>query len=336
MKGYRKSNLLIFSLLTILTLMGPVSKPSAGESPPWTDPKNALIVDAYELNTIDWNAFLQDKRIAGFISKASDGLPESFSCTGDHGGDTVAHCRTMWRKYAVSRELFQTRRMLAKANGLLWGAYHLGRPGNPIDQANHFLDYADPQLDELMVLDIDGIDAAQFMSLDDAQIFVAHIKVRTGRYPILYVNHNTARYIADHRGTYPLLSRLPLWYARYKPDVKGAFPLGNWDSYAIWQFASSDNCSEKSCPYRVPGTLTDIDVNVVPMTKVQLARVWPQGDLLPAKPLPAPDLTIALAQMCSGPRQTLVSLVVDVDPVVTASNPQSKPVEINELNYQDF
>ncbi|TWB15861.1 GH25 family lysozyme M1 (1,4-beta-N-acetylmuramidase) [Rhizobium sp. ERR 1071] len=336
MKGYRKSNLLIYSLLTILALMGPVSKPSAGESQPWGDPKNALIVDAYELNTIDWNAFLQDKRIAGFISKASDGLPESFSCTGDHGGDTVAHCRTMWRKYAVSRELFQTRRMLAKTNGLLWGAYHLGRPGNPIDQANHFLDYANPQPDELMVLDIDGMDAAQFMSLDDAQIYVAHIKVRTGRYPILYVNHNTARYIADHRGTYPLLSRLPLWYARYKPDVKGTFPLGNWDNYAIWQFASSDNCSEKSCPYRVPGTLTDIDVNVVPMTKIQLAKIWPQGDLLPAKPLPAPDVTIALAQMCSGPRQTLVSLMADVDPVVTASTPRSKPVEINELNYQDF
>jgi len=328
MKGYRQSNLLICSLLTILTLMGPVSKPSAGESQPWTDPKNALIVDAYELNTIDWTAFLQDKRIAGFISKASDGLPESFSCTGDHGGDTVAHCRTMWRKYAVSRELFQTRRILAKSNGLLWGAYHLGRPGNPIDQANHFLDYADPQPDELMVLDIDGMDATQFMSLDDAQIFVAHIKVRTGRYPILYVNHN--------RGTYPLLSRLPLWYARYKPDVKDTFPLGNWDNYAIWQFASSDNCSEKSCPYRVPGTLTDIDVNVVPMTKVQLAKIWPQGDLLPAKPLPAPDLTIALAQMCNGPRQALVSLMVDIDPVVTASTPQSKPVEINELNYQDF
>ena len=58
MKGYRKSNLLIYSLLTILALMGPVSKPSAGESQPWGDPKNALIVDAYELNTIDWAAFL--------------------------------------------------------------------------------------------------------------------------------------------------------------------------------------------------------------------------------------------------------------------------------------
>jgi len=335
MKGSWQSHALICTFLTVLSFIGPATKPSAGENQPWTDTKNALIVDAYELNTIDWSAFLQDKRIAAFISKASDGLPATYNCAAKPAGDTPAHCKTIWRKYAISRELYQTRRMLAKTNGLLWGAYHLGRPGNPIDQANHFLDYADPQPDELMVLDIDGMDPAQFMSLDDAQIFVAHIKVRTGRYPILYTNHNTAQYIADHRDLYPLLSRLPLWYARYKPDVKGTFPLGNWDSYAIWQFVSSENCSDKSCPYRVPGTLTDIDVNVVPMTKVQLAAIWPQGDLVPAKPLPAPDLTIAQDATCSGPRQTLVSLLLD--PVVTASIPRSKPVaEINEFNYQDF
>ncbi|MDL2410303.1 GH25 family lysozyme [Rhizobium calliandrae] len=316
----------------ILALLGSASQLAAGENQPWNDPQNALIVDAYELNTINWDQLLQDKRIAAFISKASDGLPENFACTGDHAGDTFAHCKTMWRKYAVSRELYQTRRMLAKMNGLLWGAYHLGRPGNPIDQANHFLDYADPKPDELMVLDIDGMDTTQFMSLDNAQIFISHIKARTGRYPILYTNHNTARYIADHREDYPILSRLPLWYARYKPDVKGTFPLGNWDNYALWQFSSSDNCSEKTCPYRVPGTLTDIDVNVAPMTKVQLAKIWPQGDLLPAKPEPAP-MIIAKAPSCTAPLQTLVSLMVD--PIVTASAPP-KPVEINELNYQDF
>jgi GH25 family lysozyme M1 (1,4-beta-N-acetylmuramidase) len=332
MKGYRQTLPLICSLLMVLALLGPASSLTAGESQPWNDPRNAIIVDAYELNIIDWDQLLQDKRIAAFISKASDGLPESYSCIGDHAGDTFAHCKTMWRKYAVSRELYQTRRTLAKMNGLLWGAYHLGRPGNPIDQANHFLDYADPKPDELMVLDIDGSDKTQFMSLDDAQIFVGHIKVRTGRYPILYTNHNIAKYIAAHRDEYPILSRLPLWYARYKPDVKGTFPLGNWDNYTLWQFSSSDNCSAAKCPYRVPGTLTDIDVNVAPMTRLQLAEVWPQGDLLPAKPEPAPDI-VAKAPSCNWPLQTLAPLAPD--PIVTASTGR-KPVEINELNYQDF
>ncbi len=131
----------IFLCLLLLALpAGTAQQAAAKDQLPWNDPANALVVDAYELNTIDWESLLQDKRIAGFISKASDGLPESFSCSGDHAGDTVAHCKTMWRKYAVSRELFQTRRLVARAAGLLWGAYQLARPGNPVDQANHFLD----------------------------------------------------------------------------------------------------------------------------------------------------------------------------------------------------
>jgi GH25 family lysozyme M1 (1,4-beta-N-acetylmuramidase) len=228
---------------------------------------------------------LSDKRIAGFISKASDGLPESFDCKGDHDGDTVAHCKTMWRKYAVSRELYETRRLLARAHGLLWGAYHLARPGNPVDQANHFLDYAKPQPDEMMVLDIEGIDPKRFMSLEDAQVFAGHIKTRTGRYPVLYTNHSTARHIAANRGKYRVLSRLPLWYARYKAGIRNVFPLGNWDSYALWQFSAAANCNKRRCPYRVKGTQADIDVNVAPMTRAVLAKLWRFGELVPEKPL---------------------------------------------------
>ncbi|WP_246723560.1 GH25 family lysozyme [Rhizobium sp. ARZ01] len=258
---------------------------SATDLEPWRKTDNAIVIDAYEMNEIDWPLMLTDKRIAGFISKASDGLPESFSCKGEHDGDTVAHCKTMWRKYAVSRELYETRRLLAKAQGLLWGAYHLARPGNPVDQANHFLDYAKPQPDEMMVLDIEGIDPEQFMSLADAQIFASHIKTRTGRYPLLYTNHSTARFIAANRDKYRILSRLPLWYARYKPGIRNVFPLGNWDNYALWQFSAAANCNKRRCPYRVKGALTDIDVNVAPMNRAALKRTWAFGELLPEKPL---------------------------------------------------
>nr|WP_244506505.1 GH25 family lysozyme [Pararhizobium polonicum] len=252
---------------------------------PWKLPDHALVIDAYELNIIDWDAMLKDRRIAGFISKASDGLPESFACTGDHRGDTVGHCKTMWRKYAVSRELYQTRRLVARANGLLWGAYHLARPGNPIDQANHFLDYAAPRDDELMVLDVEGIDAEKYMSLEDAAIFAGHIKTRTGRYPMLYTNHVTATYIAANRARFPILSRLPLWYARYKPGIRNVFPMGNWDSYTLWQFSAAPNCGRRRCPYRVAGTLNDIDVNVAAMNAKALRAIWANGELLPEKPL---------------------------------------------------
>jgi GH25 family lysozyme M1 (1,4-beta-N-acetylmuramidase) len=252
----------------------------AGKRKAWNDPGKPLVIDAYELNAIDWQKLLTDKRIAGFIHKASDGLPESYTCIGDHAGDTFAHCKTMWRKYAVSKELYQTRRLVARGAGLLWGAYHLARPGKPIDQANHFLDYAEPDEKDLMVLDIEDL-GDKFMSLEDAEIFVRHIKARTGRYPILYTNHNVSRYIAARRKDYRLLSRLPIWYARYKPDIASAFPAGNWSNYFLWQFSSATNCSKRRCPYRVPGTLTDIDVNVAGVDLEELKRVWSKGELLP-------------------------------------------------------
>lgn len=278
----------IFVLLIGFMLFWAASPATAAESRPWDDPSAPLVIDAYELNIIEWQALLKDRRIAGFIHKASDGLPESFTCKDKHAGDTFAHCKTMWRKYAVSKELYQTRRLVARGAGLLWGAYHLARPGNPIDQANHFIDYAQPEQGDLMVIDIEDL-GDKFMSLEDAEIFVRHLKVRTGRYPILYTNHNVARYIAARSQDYALLSRLPIWYARYRPDVTGVFPIGSWSTYFLWQFSSASNCSERRCPYRVPGTLPDIDVNVAGVGLEELKRLWGQGGLLPSN-TPEPDL----------------------------------------------
>ncbi|WP_438617138.1 glycoside hydrolase family 25 protein [Oryzifoliimicrobium ureilyticus] len=324
-----------------LLLAAPMQSLAAGPSLAWQDPSKALIIDAYELNIVDWTAMVTDKRIAGFISKASDGLPESFSCKGKFNGDTPAHCRTIWRKYAISRELYQTRRLLARSLGLLWGAYHLGRPGNPIEQANHYLDYADPRPDELMVLDIEGIDPDKFMSFEDAEIFVNHIKTRTGRYPILYTNHKTAKAISDAARQYPLLARLPLWYARYRPDPGGAFPSGNWDNYFLWQFSAGANCDKQKCLYRVPGTLPDIDVSVANVSREELARLWPQGDLLP----PKDDLLLADREkdqpqtapaLCSLTDDTIKTASISaLTPPVAAVNPPQPLPGSRDLMLQD-
>ena len=300
----------------------------AADDEPWTDPSTALVIDAYELNIIAWDKLVANKRIAGFISKASDGLPEVYDCRRPHRGDSTSHCKTMWRKYAVSRELYQTRRMLAKAHGMLWGAYHLARPGNPIDQANHFLDYAEPTEDEMMVLDLEGLDTSEFMSLDDAETFARHIKARTGRYPVLYTNHVTARHIANRREEYRLLSRLPLWYARYKTDIKGVFPMGNWDTYILWQFSSATNCGEKSCPMRIEGTLSDIDVNTAALPARALAVIWPQGELMDERPPELQHLVVASAALGTS---TLASA-----PAQARALMRRRPTEVTALNYQDF
>jgi len=248
---------------------------------PWADPKRAIILDAYEHNILDLQEIAGNKRVTAFIHKGSDGLPPPYRCEGDETERRA--CRVTWQRYAISRELYQTRRALAKKLGLEWGAYHLARAGDPLEQARHFLDFADPQPDEVIALDLEGLDDEKWMSLADAERFAIFIHNETGRYPVLYANEIVSRHIAEKRREYRVLSRLPLWYARYKPAIRDAFPKGNWDSYHIWQFAYHGNCGGKRCPLRVDGTDTDIDVNIVDMTPDQLRKAWPFGHLLEDK-----------------------------------------------------
>lgn len=279
---FRPAQHLIRIALATLGVAAAVFGPAKADdfSEPWKQPDRALVIDAYEYNSIDWEKLVLDRRIAGFINKASDGLSPAYYCSGDE--TQVRLCKALWKRHAVARELFQTRRMMAKALGLKWGAYHLARPGNPIEQADNFVDFADPAPDDLMAIDIEDNDPSQWMSLDDAELFVRHVRARTGRYPVLYTNDNTAEHIAASRKRYPLLSRLPLWYARYKPDIGLHFPKGYWPGYTLWQFAAQANCDAQACPYRVPGTPEDIDVNVASMSADELRAEWPFGDLVDA------------------------------------------------------
>jgi len=273
------AHLLRRSAIALAAMMALISAAKASDfSEPWKNADRALVIDAYEYNPIDWAQLATDKRIAAFINKASDGMPPPYFC---FGSDTdVKLCKALWKRHAVTRELFQTRRVVAKALGMKWGAYHLARPGNPVEQANNFLDFADPAPDDLMALDIEGIDPLQWMSLDDAEEFVRQVHRRVGRFPVLYTNGKTAQYIADNRYKYRLLSRLPLWYARYKPDIDVHFPMGNWQGYALWQFSAQANCGRFRCPYRVAGTPNNIDVNVVPTDAATLRQQWPFGGLI--------------------------------------------------------
>lgn len=43
-------------------------------SEPWKNADRALVVDAYEYNSIDWAQIATDKRVVAFINKASDGM----------------------------------------------------------------------------------------------------------------------------------------------------------------------------------------------------------------------------------------------------------------------
>ncbi len=265
--------------LVVPALLAATLSASASDfSKPWLKKDRALVIDAYEYNPLDWKKLAANKRIAAFINKGSDGLPPAYRCSKNEAERRL--CKALWKRYSVARELFHTRKTIAKSLGLEWGAYHVARPGSPVDQANHFVDFAKPGPSDLMALDLEGLDTDKWMSLADAETFVRHLKHRTGRYPILYANDVTAQYIADNRDRFRLLARLPLWYARYKPQIGSYFPKGNWQRYALWQFSASANCNRRKCPYRIAGAKNDIDVNVAPMDAETLRKYWPFGSLI--------------------------------------------------------
>lgn len=295
------------TFIAALGLLGAASAQAADAfTAPWQAPTRAIVIDAYEHNAIDWQKLVTDKRIAAFIGKASDGLGEPWTCREPDVSEDV--CRLKFRRYFIAQELYQTRRALAKALGLKWGSYHLARAGDPIAQADHYLEFAEPAADELMAIDIEGLQD-KWMSLADAERFVLRIFEKTGRYPVLYANGSVANRIADQRDTYRVLSRLPLWYARFAPEIAGHFPKGNWDSYALWQFSATPNCNARRCAYRVPGTPLDIDVNVADMSVEALRAAWPHGGLLPEKPLPPktePSQLVAEAPPALKPGEELI------------------------------
>ncbi|MDY8109651.1 glycoside hydrolase family 25 protein [Fulvimarina sp. 2208YS6-2-32] len=299
------------ALVLALGLFGFAAQPAMADwKTPWKDDDRAIVIDAYEFNPIDWEKMASDKRIAAFINKGSDGMPPEYRC-GSKQDDAWKLCKNRWWKYSVTKELFMTRKQIAKSKGMLWGAYHLGRPGNPRAQADHFINFAEPDEDDLIALDIEDI-GPEWMSLEDAEIFSDQIKIRTGRYPVLYTNGNTAKHISDNRADYPLLSRLPLWYARYTGDITGKFPEETWPSYALWQFSSMHNCNARSCPYRVDGTKYDIDVNVSNLDVAGLKAAWPFDELHPL-PDPLSDPSMLMAGIDAETRSAVSKLELDAD-----------------------
>jgi lysozyme len=218
---------------------------------PWKNPNIALAIDPFEGNAIDWDQLATDKRVVAIIHRATI-------------GDRVD------RKYAE-------RKVEAKQRGYRWGAYHFGKPGDPIKQADFFLETVKPETDDMMALDLDGTDPAQHMSFEEALLFIQRIKTKTGRYPFIYANNLVTKAIAEQFGNDDLFAKTHLWYARFKRSVTD-FPAGTWKTYTLWQFSSEVNCTpsdRSTCLYTVPGTEYDMDVDVYNGTIEELRKRWP-------------------------------------------------------------
>lgn len=215
---------------------------------PWSNSQSAIVIDAYESNGIDWDKMAADKRMAAVIHRSGDGLKV------DKG-------------YAQRREI-------ARERGYLWGAYHLGRPGNVIEQADKFLDTVGNDDEALLILDLENTQSSSMMNVKEALQFIDYVYDRTGKIVVIYANHSTALDLNSKAKNHALIKKAPFWYARFRENIP-TFPTGIWDTYFLWQFSSEINCTKTgSCLYNVPGTRYDMDVNVFPGTVDELKRLW--------------------------------------------------------------
>jgi lysozyme len=221
---------------------------SAEFNSPWKESNTSIVLDNYEGNTFDWDKLATDKKVVGFIHRSSIGM-------------------TVDKKYIE-------RKKIAIERGYLWGAYHLGKPGNTIAQAELFLSLVEDDLNTLMVLDMENATSGQFMTTDEAATFMQYIYDKTGQIPTIYANHSTTKEIISKLKNNPLIQQSKLWYARFKNQVID-FPQGLWPTYFLWQFGREVLCRENgTCPYTVPGTGYDMDYNVFYGSKADLQAQW--------------------------------------------------------------
>jgi lysozyme len=249
MSQMMRASLFLSSLFLCLSVSGFAQSPEFHE--PWKNPNIALAIDPFEGNPIDWNRLAMDKRVVAVIHRATIGF-------------------RIDQKYAE-------RKIEAKKRGYKWGAYHYGKPGDPIEQADFFLEIVKPEKDDLIALDLESTDGTKHMSFSEARIFIERIKEKTGRYPFVYANNLVTKAIGDTYGQDPIFAKTHLWYARFR-DTANDFPKGTWNTYTLWQFSSEINCSaadRAACLYTVPGTEYDMDVNVYNGTVAELKAAWP-------------------------------------------------------------
>ena len=247
----KKRHQLLFTITILLAGLSFVFAQSPEFNEPWKNPNVALVIDPFEGNDIDWEKLATDKRVVAIIHRATI-------------GDRVD------KKYAE-------RKIEAKKRGYKWGAYHYGKPGDPIKQADFFLATVKPEPDDLLALDLESTDFDKHMSFDEARIFINRINERTGRYPIVYANNLVTKAIGAEAAPDDVFAKTHLWYARFRRSVND-FPAGAWKTYTLWQFSSEMNCTaadRASCLYTVPGTEYDMDVDVFNGSIEELKRKWP-------------------------------------------------------------
>lgn len=158
---------------------------------------------------------------------------------------------------------YAKRRPEAIAAGLLWGAYHFMRPGDPVAQADHFVETAAPDADTLVAVDHEDDRVPLFAAI----MFMRRVEDLIGRQAVIYSGGLIKAQIRVGRGDLYLAGRR-LWLAHY--SATPTWPA-TWKAPWLHQFTGD---GEGPRPHTVPGMKGDVDVNSFAGTADQLAAQW--------------------------------------------------------------
>ena len=167
---------------------------------------------------------------------------------------------------------YDERRAPAKAAGLLWGAYHFGAHGDIKGQVRHFLNVANPNPSDLLVLDFEPNSREGTMTLTEAEAFVEQVQQETGRFPGLCSGQSFLKEQLGKR-TDTILKNCFLWIARYSskiPEVPPAFK-----DFDFWQY-SDGNAGPQ--PHQVP-SIGRCDRDKYNGDEESLRQLWGQETL---------------------------------------------------------
>ena len=168
---------------------------------------------------------------------------------------------------------YAERRQPALAHGLLYGAYHFLRPGDPVAQADHFLDVAlkgvpSAQADDLL-LALDHEDPK--VPLDNAKKFLQRVLDKAQRRAVLYSGFLIKKQLG--KDIDPFLAQHRLWLSHF--SSRPVSPP-NWPNPWIIQFTGD---GQGPGPHQVPGIVIagGIDLDHYGDTPAKLKAEWAKG-----------------------------------------------------------
>ena len=194
--------------------------------------------------------------IIGVIHKATEGL-------GFHDS-----------AYAVNKQA-------AKAEGLLWGAYHFGTGSDPEMQAHEFLQVAALKDDELIALDFEDNTHGTQMTVAGAKLFVNKVFSIAGRRPLIYSGNTIKQALGNTVD--PDLGKCFLWVAQFDTSPNAPQIQKTWSNFTFWQYTDGKS---GPLPHTVDG-IGPCDRDTFNGDEATLREFWKNGGIVPAAPAPA-------------------------------------------------